>query len=168
VPDVGRLQETVAIWVPATWLKITRAFRPLAKQRSYSAEKSAVETVGVGQAGPSTLAHAPPLTTLAHVAVGETREVGGELKCGSAGTQPARLASLLPQRRGRHGGRGGLTAIRLSCCTPHPQQGGGGDSWWGGRQSVGGELLTRRGLAAYCRVHSTKFEIYARSMQIWR
>jgi hypothetical protein len=31
----------------------------------------------VGQTGPSTLAHAPPLTTLAHVAVGETREVGG-------------------------------------------------------------------------------------------
>ncbi len=31
----------------------------------------------MGQTGPSTLAHAPPLTTLAHVAVGETREVGG-------------------------------------------------------------------------------------------
>jgi hypothetical protein len=77
VTDVGRLQETVAIWIPATWLKTTRALRPLAKQRSYSAEKSAVETAGVGQTGPSTLAHAPPLTTLAHVAVGETREVGG-------------------------------------------------------------------------------------------
>ncbi len=34
-------------------------------------------TAGVGQAGPSALAHAPPLTTLAHVEVGETREVGG-------------------------------------------------------------------------------------------
>jgi hypothetical protein len=81
----GRLQETVAIWRPATWLKITRAFKPLAKQRSYSAEKSAVETAGVGQTGPSTLAHAPPLTTLAHL--GETREVGGEVKCVSAGWQ---------------------------------------------------------------------------------
>jgi hypothetical protein len=36
--DVGRLQETMAIWIPATWLKTTRAFRLLAKQRSYSAE----------------------------------------------------------------------------------------------------------------------------------
>ncbi len=73
----GRLQEPVAIWRPAMWLKITRAFKPLAKQPSYSAEKSAVETAGVGQTGPSMLAHTPPLTTLAHVAVGETREVGG-------------------------------------------------------------------------------------------
>jgi hypothetical protein len=32
----GRLQETVAIWSPATWLKITRVLKPLAKQRSYS------------------------------------------------------------------------------------------------------------------------------------
>jgi hypothetical protein len=31
----------------------------------------------VGQAGLSTLARTPPLTTLAHVAVGETREVAG-------------------------------------------------------------------------------------------
>jgi hypothetical protein len=30
-----------------------------------------------GQTGVSTLARTPPLTTLAHVAVGETREVGG-------------------------------------------------------------------------------------------
>jgi hypothetical protein len=74
---VGRLHETVAIWRPVTWLNTTRAFRPLARQRSYSAVKSAVETAGVGQIGPSMLAPAPPLTTLAHVAVGETREVGG-------------------------------------------------------------------------------------------
>jgi hypothetical protein len=31
----------------------------------------------VGQTGVSTLARTPPLTTLTHVAVGETREVGG-------------------------------------------------------------------------------------------
>jgi hypothetical protein len=76
---VGRLQETVTTWRPAAWLKTMRAFRPLARQRSYSTEKSAVETAGcgIGQAGPSTFAHTPPLTTLAHMAVGETREVGG-------------------------------------------------------------------------------------------
>jgi hypothetical protein len=33
----GRVQETVAIWRPATRLKITRAFKPLAQQHSYSA-----------------------------------------------------------------------------------------------------------------------------------
>jgi hypothetical protein len=74
---VGRLQETVAIWRPVTWLNTTRAFRPLARQRSYSAVKSAIVTAGVGPVGPSTLARAPPLTTLSHMAVGETREVGG-------------------------------------------------------------------------------------------
>jgi hypothetical protein len=44
---VGRLQETVAIWRPEMWLNTTRAFRPLARQRSCSAVKSAVETTGV-------------------------------------------------------------------------------------------------------------------------
>ncbi len=75
------------LWMPAAWLNIKRAFKPLAKQRSYSDEKSTLETAGcgvgpagagcvVGQAGAP--APAPsPLTMLAHVAVGETREVGG-------------------------------------------------------------------------------------------
>jgi hypothetical protein len=66
----------------------------------------------------------------------------------TAGSQPARLARLLPQKRGRRGGRGELTAIQLVCCTPRPQW-GEGDMWWGGCQSAGGELLTRRRLAAY-------------------
>ncbi len=72
---VGRLHVTVTTCIPAAWLKSTRAFRPLARQRSYSAEKSAVETAGCGlkQAGSTSL----PLTTLAHVAVGEIREVAG-------------------------------------------------------------------------------------------
>jgi hypothetical protein len=85
---VGRLQDRVTLWIPAAWLNIRRAFKPLARQRSYSAEKSALETAGcgvgpagagcvVGQAGPPAPAHMSPLTTLAHVAVGETREVGG-------------------------------------------------------------------------------------------
>jgi hypothetical protein len=67
----------VATWRPAAWLNTTQAFKPFARQRSYNAEKSALETAccGVGQAGPSTLVHSSPLTTSAHV--GETREVGG-------------------------------------------------------------------------------------------
>jgi hypothetical protein len=79
VVALGRLQEMVTTWRPAAWLNTTRALRPLAIQRSYSTEKSAVETAGcgVGQTGPSTLAHTPPLTTLTHIAVGEAREVGG-------------------------------------------------------------------------------------------
>jgi hypothetical protein len=66
---------TVMTCVPAAWLNTTCAFRPLARHRSYNAEKSAVEIAGcdVKQAGSSML----PLSTLAHVAVGETREVGG-------------------------------------------------------------------------------------------
>ncbi len=78
----------------------------------------------VGQTGVFTLARTPPLTTLAHVAVGETREVGGEGRCVTAGVQPARQTRLLPQRRGRRGGRGDLTAILQNCCTPLPQWGG--------------------------------------------
>ncbi len=72
---VGRLQVMVTTWRPAAWLNTTRAFRPFARQRSYNAEKSALETAGcdVGRAGFSTLVHSLPLTTSAHV--GETREV---------------------------------------------------------------------------------------------
>ncbi len=75
---VGRLQVMVTTWRPAAWLNTTRAFKPFAIQRSYKAEKSALETAGcgVGQAGVSTLAHSPPLTTSAHV--GDSREVGGQ------------------------------------------------------------------------------------------
>jgi hypothetical protein len=80
--DVGRLQDTVMTWTPEAWLNITCAYSPLTRKRSYSAEKSAIETAGSGleQAGSPTLAHAPPQTTLAHMAVGETREMGGKGK----------------------------------------------------------------------------------------
>jgi hypothetical protein len=83
VVDVGRLQDTVMIWTPAAWLNIKCAYRLFTRQRSNSAEKSAIETAGGGleQAGSPTLVHAPPLTSLAHMAVGETRDVGGEGKC---------------------------------------------------------------------------------------
>ncbi len=74
------------------------------------------------QAGSPMLVHGPPLTTLAYMAVGKTREVGGrgEEKRLTAGTQQARLACLWPQRRGKRGGRGRgrLTAILLDCCAP--------------------------------------------------
>ncbi len=112
--------------VLAAWLNTTRAFKPLARHCSYSAEKSAEETAGCGleQAGSSTL----PLTTLAHVAVGETREVGGEKKRWTAGTQPARLACLLPPEEGEAEWRGRLTAVLLVCCAPQPQLGVGGGS----------------------------------------
>jgi hypothetical protein len=165
---VGRLQDRVILWIPAAWLNIRRAFKPLARQRSYSAEKSALETAGcgvgpagagcvVGQAGSP--APAPsPLTMLAHVAVGETREVGGRV---TAGTQPARQARLPPQRRGRRGRRGRLTAIQLICCTPRPRR--------GGRQSAGVELLTRQGLAAnLTRVGSELDKGWQRTCKGWQ
>jgi hypothetical protein len=75
-----------------------RAIRPLTRHRSYSAEKSTVETAGCGvkHAGSSTLAHMPPLTMLAHVA-GKTGGRGAEKKRLAAGNQPAQLARLLPR-----------------------------------------------------------------------
>ncbi len=164
---VGRLQDRVTLWIPAAWLNIRRAFKPLARQRSYSGEKSAVETAGcgvgpagagcvVGQAGPPAPAHTSPLTTLAHMAVGETREVGGrEGVCN--GWHPAGPAgSPAAQRRGRWGGRGGLTAIQLIWCTPRPRRGVGGKQVAGRASECrsGGPHPTRvsselrRGLAA--------------------
>ncbi len=147
---VGRLHVMVTTWRPAAWLNTMQAFRPLARQCSYSAEKSVVETAGcgVGQTGPSMLAHTPPLTMLAQV--GETIGSwgGGEEKLETAGTQPARLACLLPQRERRSGWRGELTAKLLSRCTPHPQW-ERGDRWQGGLQGAGGEILPGQMLTAY-------------------
>ncbi len=141
---VGRLQEMVMTWRPAAWLKTTHAFRPLARQRSYSAEKSAVETAGcgVGQAGPSTFTHMPPLTMLAHVAVGETRQVGGRGEV-YAGWQPAGPAG--PPATPEEGEAGRAWQVdRHPAGLLHPlSPAGGGDSWQGGRQSAVGELLTR-------------------------
>jgi hypothetical protein len=44
--DAGRLHVTVMVCIPVTWPKTTPAFRPLAIHRSYTAEKSAMETAG--------------------------------------------------------------------------------------------------------------------------
>ncbi len=128
---VGRLHVTVTTCRPAAWPNTTRAFKPLARQRSYNAEKSALETsgCGVGQTGPSTHAHTSPLTTFTHV--GKTREVGGDEKLEMAGSQPAWLVRLRPQRGRRGGGRGEMTAKLLSRCTPQPQW-GRGDRWKAG------------------------------------
>ncbi len=62
----GKPQETDNIWRPAAWLKTTRAFKPLAKHRSYSAVNSAAMTAGCGGRVCST-ARAPSRTTLPHV-----------------------------------------------------------------------------------------------------
>ncbi len=132
VVDIGKLQDTVTTWTPVAWLNMTRAFSPLARQRSYNAEKSTVETAGGGleqavvwsRLDPSRLCtrHLKPrsLTWL----WGRLGRWWGEGKHVTAGTQPARLAHLQPQWRGRRGGRGELTAILLVCCSPHPQWGG--------------------------------------------
>jgi hypothetical protein len=48
VVDLGKLQDTVTTWTPVAWLNTTLAFSPLARQCSYNAEKSAVETAGGG------------------------------------------------------------------------------------------------------------------------
>ncbi len=103
---VGRLQVMVATWKPAAWLNTTRAFGPFTRQRSYNAEKSALETAGcdVGRAGVSTLAHSFPLTTSAHV--GETREVWGQGRAGECWL-PACLAHApsTPEGEGEVGWR---------------------------------------------------------------
>ncbi len=148
VVAVGRLLETVTTRRPAVWLNTTRAFRPFARQRSYSAEKSVVETAGcgVGQAGPSTLVHTPPLTTLVHVAVGETRKVGGrggvydgwhpagpagppttpeEGEAGQAWQVDYHPAGLLPPhpRRGRGGETVGGAGVRVQEESSSPDEG---------------------------------------------
>ncbi len=73
----GRLHDMVTTWSLEVWLTSMCAFRPFSMHRSYSALNSAAVKAGggLGQAGSSTLAHAPPLTMLDHVE--ETREVGG-------------------------------------------------------------------------------------------
>jgi hypothetical protein len=64
----GKVHDSDKVWQPAAWLKMTRAFRPLARHRSYSAVKSAAETAGCCSGRMFFTAHAPsPLATLAHV-----------------------------------------------------------------------------------------------------
>jgi hypothetical protein len=64
----GKVHVSDRAWRPAAWLKTTRALRPLAKHRSYSARNSAAVTAGCccGRAVFTALAPSP-LATLAHV-----------------------------------------------------------------------------------------------------
>jgi hypothetical protein len=69
----GKMHDRDRVWRPAAWLKATRALRPLAKHRSYSAINSADVTAGCcsGRALFTALASSP-LAMLAHmVARGE-------------------------------------------------------------------------------------------------
>jgi hypothetical protein len=68
----------------------------------------------VGQAGPFTLAHVSPLTTLAHVEVGEAREVGGRGEM-CVGWHPAGPSSL----------------------PATPEEGEAGRAWWDDRHPAG-------------------------------
>jgi hypothetical protein len=147
--DAGRLHVTVMTCVPAVWLNTTSALRPLTRHRSYNAEKSAMEIAGcdVEQAGSSTL----PLTTLAHVAVGETREVGGQEESLDSWHPacPARLPAT--PEEGEAEWRGAWQADRRTAGLlrpPAPFGGGGGSRKQGGGQSEGEENLPRPGLAA--------------------
>ncbi len=106
VVDVSKLQDTVTTWTPVAWLNTTCSFGPLARQGSFRAEKSAVETTGGGleQAGSPALAHMPPRTTLGHVAVRETREVGGgEGKHMTADIQPGPAGLPMTSEEGEAG-----------------------------------------------------------------
>ncbi len=69
----GRVHDSDTVWIPAAWLTTTRALRPLARHRSYSAVKSVAETAGCCRGRDFITAQAPsPLATSAHVgAAGE-------------------------------------------------------------------------------------------------
>ncbi len=69
----GMLHEMVKTWHPAACLIFKLAFRPLATQRWYRAEKSAADTMAGCDTGQDDPSRASPLTTLAHV--GELGEV---------------------------------------------------------------------------------------------
>ncbi len=101
---------------------------------------------GVGQAGSPTLAHASPLTTLAHVAVGETREVRGRGET-FVSWHPAGPAGLpaTPDK-----GEAGWWAWRVDRHTAEPLRpptpvGEGGGRWQGGCQGAGGRSFPDKG-----------------------
>jgi hypothetical protein len=122
--DAGMLHVTVMVWIPAMWPKTTRAFRPLAIQRSDKAEKSAMETAGcdVWQAGSSTL----PLATLAHVGKPSEAEGREETLISWHPACPARSPATPEEGEAEWRGawRAGRTAGLLR--PPAPLGGGGG------------------------------------------
>ncbi len=79
---------------------------------------------GVGQTGLSTLARTPPLTTLAHVAVGETREVGGRGEVCDSWRSADPAGSPTTPEEGETGRAWRLDRHPAGLLHPHPQQGG--------------------------------------------
>ncbi len=149
---VGRLHVMVATWKPAVWLNTKRAFKPFARQRSYNAEKSALETAGcdVGRAGTPclrTLHLWPRQPTWARLG-----RCGGKGELENAGPQPARLVHLRPRRGRWGGGRGEVTAKLLSHCAPHPQ-------WERGEQVAGQAPGCRRRAPSQTKVSSVLHSI---------
>jgi hypothetical protein len=69
------LHETET-WHPAAWLMITQAFKLLAMQHCYSAEKSAAVITAICNPGQRFSSRASPLSMLAYM--GEPREVEGQ------------------------------------------------------------------------------------------
>ncbi len=146
--DAGRLHVTVMICVPAAWLKTTRAFKPLARHRSYNAEKSAMETADcvVEQAGSSML----PLATLAHVAVGEPSEVEGQEETLDSWHPACPAHSPATPEGGEAEWRGAWLADRTAGLLRPPTPLGGG----GGQQEAGRGSERRRGEPSSTRVSS--------------
>ncbi len=142
----GKLQETVNIWRPATWLNTTRAFKPLAKHLSYSAVNSAAMKAGCCAGLEGFGAHAPsPRTTLAHVGA------RGELwRRGWVSWQVAGAAgSLATPQVGEARWQGARQGDRTVACIPPPAPArGGGRRVCGLASEWRGETLLWRGLAA--------------------
>jgi hypothetical protein len=125
----GKLQETDNIWRPAAWLKTTRAFKPLAKHRSYSAINSAAMTAGCGGRVCSTARAPSPRTTLAHVGVRGELQGWGWVSWQLAGAAGSPATPQVGEARWRGAQQGDRTA-----CIPPPAPARGGEE--GDRSSV--------------------------------
>jgi hypothetical protein len=127
------LQVTIRTWCPAAWLKIRRAFRPLARHRSNSAVKSAAMTAGCCSGQDCFTARTlSPRATLAHV--GESGEFGGRGWVSWLPAWPAGVPTTpqLGEARWRGVWQGDRTAARGP---PPPQPQLGGRRWVAGRAS---------------------------------
>ncbi len=125
----GKLQDTDSTWRPAAWLKTTRAFKPLARHRSYSAKNSVAMPAGCsGRVCSSARAPSPRTTLPTWGRVTSCR--GGD---GTADNEPVQPAHLQPHRWGRQDGEGPSRVTVQPVYLPQPQHGGGEE---GDRSSV--------------------------------